>query len=107
MALTICPDCNRKISIRSEHCIYCGCPSLFYRDGEICEPDEVKQFSGNQAANKPEEFKFLTIRQTARETGLPEGLIRQLVKRKEIPFIQTGKKAIINSAHIQKYIDEH
>ena len=43
MSLTICPDCENKISTSSEHCIYCGCPALFYRDGSTYPPDKKQQ----------------------------------------------------------------
>ena len=29
MALTVCPECNGKISTSSEHCVHCGCRLIF------------------------------------------------------------------------------
>ena len=109
MALTICPDCSKKISTRSEHCIYCGCPSLFFRDGESCEPDSEKNSASDKHSFEKEKqvFKFYTIREAAKQSGLPEYAVRRMVKCNEIPFITSGVKVLINSAHLQKYIEEH
>lgn len=40
--------------------------------------------------------KMLSINQTAQQTGISEYLIRQLVLKKKIKFIKSGKKYLIN-----------
>jgi len=45
MALIECPECNARISDKSEHCIHCGCPkSYFIQTGP---PKEEQQKSDN------------------------------------------------------------
>ena len=107
MSLTICPDCEKKISTRSEHCIYCGCPAIFYRDGKTCLPDKSVS-SSNQNPDKDQQFpKFLTIRAACRETGIPETALRGMVKRNEIVHFQSGSRVYINLSKLQEYLSEH
>lgn len=102
MPLTVCPDCNRKISTRSEHCIHCGCPSLFYRDGELCAPDDERTV--NRPGNEESLPKILTIRQAAASSGIPEHAIRGMVKRHEIPIMQSGTRVYINLNKLREHI---
>lgn len=46
--------------------------------------------------------KMLTIKETARETGLAEYFIRQLVNKNKIQYIKAGRKSLIN---LEKFID--
>ncbi len=49
-----------------------------------------------ESANKNEWPPFLTIRQAARASGLPEHALRQLVKRGDVPGFYTGTRFLIN-----------
>ena len=42
------------------------------------------------------EKKFLTVRQTARELGIPETVIRRLLKAGNVPGFRTGNRDYIN-----------
>ena len=114
MPLTICPDCERKISTNSNYCIYCGCPSILYRDGKTCPPDRFDN-AGNilqsSEKNDPQTAqttpRFLTIRETAKETGIAETAIRGMVYRNEIVFFRSGKKVYINYPRFLEYTAEN
>ena len=107
MSLTICPDCENKISTRSEHCIYCGCPALFYRDGSTYPPDK-KQQKANESCQERDNMipRFLTIRETSKETGVPEHALRGMVKRNEISYFQSGTRVYINLSKLQEFLSE-
>ncbi len=105
MPLTICPECNRKISTRSEHCIFCGCPALFFANGEFCQPDVEPDARPNvtKPDHKPE---MLSIRDAAARINFSEYALRGMVKRHEIPFIQSGKKVYINLDNLKKFLEQ-
>lgn len=39
---------------------------------------------------------FLTVRDTAKHTGLPEYFIRQRLKNNQVPYLQDGNRKLIN-----------
>lgn len=39
---------------------------------------------------------FLTVRDTAKRTGLPEYFIRQRLKNNQVPYLQDGNRKLIN-----------
>lgn len=49
--------------------------------------------------------QFMTIRETAKYTGISESYIRDGVKNKRIPYIPVGNRAMINIALFQKQMD--
>lgn len=104
MPLTICPDCYRKISTRSEHCIFCGCPALFFANGELCQPD-VEPDSFPNASKPDHKPVMLSIREAAERVGFSEYALRGMVKRREIPFIKSGKKVYINLENLKKHLE--
>lgn len=104
MPLTICPDCNRKISTRSEHCIFCGCPALFFANGELCQPD-AEPDSLTKTVKADHKSEMLSIHEAAERVGFSEYALRGIVKRREIPFIQSGKKVYINLDNLKKFLE--
>lgn len=53
-----------------------------------------------------ESKRFLTIEETADQTGLSVYFIRQGIKSGWIPFIRCGCKAMINIAKLTEILDE-
>lgn len=51
-----------------------------------------------------EKKNALTIRETAREFGMPEFCIRQLVKQRKFPVIQSGNRAYILRSVFEAYL---
>ena len=48
---------------------------------------------------------FQTIRQTAHETGLPEGMLRARLKRRKLPGFYAESRYYINVPLLMKMID--
>lgn len=49
---------------------------------------------------------FQTIRQTAHETGLPEGMLRARLKRSKLPGFYAGSRYYINAPLLMEMLDE-
>ena len=49
--------------------------------------------------------KMLSIRETAKTTGLPEYYVRQLVANNEICFVKAGRKYLINIEKLIEYLN--
>ena len=49
---------------------------------------------------------MLTIKETAKRTGLAEGFIRKLVLNHEIVFVRTGKKYLVNFEKFADYLNQ-
>ena len=50
--------------------------------------------------------QFMSIRETARFTGLSENYIRKEVRLKTMPFIMSGNKVLINVPMLLEQINE-
>lgn len=50
--------------------------------------------------------KFMSIREVCKETGLSQHFVRQMVKNKEIPYIMSGNKVLINYDRASVILDE-
>ncbi len=50
--------------------------------------------------------RMRTIREAAREVGIPEHAMRVLVKQKKIIFIKIGSKALINMECLIQYLNK-
>lgn len=50
--------------------------------------------------------RFLTIEETAKQTGLSVFYLRQGIKKGTVPFIRCGCKAMINIAKLIEMLDE-
>lgn len=48
---------------------------------------------------------YMTIRQTARETGLPEGTLRARLKRNKLPGLYAGSRYYINVPLLMEMLD--
>ena len=48
---------------------------------------------------------MLTIKETAKKTGLAELYIRQLVLKNEICYIKAGRKYLVNLEKLVDYLD--
>ena len=48
---------------------------------------------------------MLTIKETAKKTGLAEHYIRQLVLKNEICYIKAGRKYLVNLEKLVDYLD--
>ena len=49
--------------------------------------------------------QFMTIRETARCTGVSESYLRRGVKARTIPFIQSGNRSLINVPLLIRQLD--
>ena len=49
--------------------------------------------------------KMLSIRETAKATGLPEYFLRELVANNEICFVKAGRKYLINIDKLIEYLN--
>lgn len=49
---------------------------------------------------------YLSIRQTARQTGIAESFLRSAVKDKKIPGFYSGKKFLINVPRLLAILEE-
>lgn len=47
---------------------------------------------------------FLTVRDTAKQTGLPEYFIRQRLKNNQVPYLQDGNRKLINVELFLEYL---
>ena len=47
---------------------------------------------------------FLTVRDTAKQTGLPEYFIRQRLKNNQVPYLQDGNRKLINVELFMEYL---
>lgn len=50
------------------------------------------------------EKQYLSIRETVREFGVPEGLLRREVKRGAVPHIKSGVKVLISRESFREYL---
>ena len=50
--------------------------------------------------------KFLSINEVCKATGLSQHFVRQMVKNKEIPYIKSGNKVLINYDLASVILDE-
>lgn len=50
--------------------------------------------------------RMRTIREAAKEVGIPEHAMRVLVKQKKIIFIKIGSKALINMEMLAEYLNK-
>lgn len=50
--------------------------------------------------------RMRTIREAARETGIPEHAMRVLVKEGRIVYIKVGSKALINLDKLVEYLNK-
>ena len=50
--------------------------------------------------------RMRTIREAARETGIPEHALRVLVKEGRIVYIKVGSKALINLEKLVEYLNK-
>lgn len=50
------------------------------------------------------EKRYLSIRETAREFDIPEGLLRREVKGGNVPHIKSGVKVLINRDSFREYL---
>lgn len=50
------------------------------------------------------EKMYLSIRETAREFGIPEWLLRREVKRGSVPHIMAGVKVLISRESFREYL---
>lgn len=64
-------------------------------------PDEPTGAAETETDAPQGEAEFLTIRQAAKRSGVPEYLIRRMVKRKECPGFYSGNRFYI---HFQKFL---
>lgn len=49
---------------------------------------------------------YLSIRQTARQTGIAESFLRSAVKEKKIPGFYSGKKFLVNVPRLLAILEE-
>lgn len=47
---------------------------------------------------------YLSVKEAAAYTGISEYYIREFIKDKKIPYIETGKKFLINRIELEKYL---
>lgn len=50
--------------------------------------------------------KFMSINEVCKATGLSQHFVRQMVKNKEIPYIKSGNKVLINYDRASVILDE-
>ena len=50
--------------------------------------------------------RMRTIREAARETGIPEHALRVLVKEGRIVYIKVGSKALINMERLAEFLNK-
>jgi len=50
--------------------------------------------------------KFLSINEVCKATGLSQHFVRQMVRDKEIPYIKSGNKVLINYDLASAILDE-
>lgn len=80
MAMILCPECQNKISDKSDHCIYCGCPRTeFVASMDISSSDEQKSVKTENT--KPQRVKKKHMR-------LPNGYgtIKKLSGNRRNPY---------------------
>ena len=53
-----------------------------------------------------DEQKIITIKQAAKEYGLPEFGLRGLIKRKAFPVIQCGNRCYLTRQVLEAYIEK-
>lgn len=52
MRIIKCPECGREISDKSEYCVYCGCPAIFYKWGTDDIKGQERDVEDNSARNE-------------------------------------------------------
>jgi hypothetical protein len=55
---------------------------------------------------KMESVVYMSIRQTARKTGIAESFLRSAVKDKKIPGFYSGKKFLVNVPRLLAVLEE-
>lgn len=58
----------------------------------------------NTPMNRSDWPRFLTIRQAARDSGLPEHALRVLVKRGKIPGFYAGTRFMVNIESLREQL---
>jgi excisionase family DNA binding protein len=52
------------------------------------------------------EVLTLSVEQAARACGLSERMVRELIARREIPFIRVGRRVLIVKSHLSEWLNE-
>ena len=53
-----------------------------------------------------ESLVYMSIRQTAKQTGLSESFLRTAVKNKQVPGFYSGKKFLVNVPRLLAVLEE-
>ena len=48
--------------------------------------------------------KFLTVRETVRELGLPEHMLRTMIKRNECPGFYNGNRFMVDARSLENHL---